>query len=195
MADPKQDLIKSILLRIRQGDRKARNELFTVLGDEQGFGAALLAMARKAMPRSHRARRLVDTRDILQSAFRTGMRHFSAFRGETEGELFGWLRAIIRTKAARAGRQKPEEPLDETQEAAPPSRAPQTLDSLLDLELSTALHRSIKALPLEQRLVIELRLRGLDSGEIASLLGLNSPTVRKRESRAVGQLRKAMGPD
>jgi hypothetical protein len=60
--------VKELLLRIKNGDEKARDELFSRLGDEKRFGRVLLAMARKLRPRDHGARRLVETRDVVQSA-------------------------------------------------------------------------------------------------------------------------------
>ena len=98
--------VRELLRRIREGDRKARKQLFALLGDEREFGGLIVAMAHRLLPRGHQARQLVDTRDVVQSALRTGLRHFSDFGGETEGELCNWFRAILRTKIHRVTRRR-----------------------------------------------------------------------------------------
>ena len=51
------------------------------------------------------------------------------------------------------------------------------------------MRQAIANLPEGQRVVLELRLQGLSAPEIASKLGLDPQAVRKRESRAMSQLR------
>lgn len=177
--------ISELLRRSREGDRRARRELFSRLGDEKEFGAVMVTMARRVLPHGHKARRLVDTRDIVQSALRTGLRHFSDFRGETEGELFGWFHTILRTKVNRVTRRK--EPDTVYEELAGSEGA--TISLVIDDEFVHLVHAAIKKLPLHQRMVVELRLRGVNTSEISRMLGLKPATVRKRESRAVQALK------
>ena len=189
MSTFQENSVSELLQRIRGGDREARKQLFSLLGDESEFGSVMLAMARRLLPKNHRARRFVDTRDIVQSALRTGLRHFSDFEGETAGEIYNWFRMIIRTKVSRAGRNRdpgvphPEPEEQEDREARLP------ISVLVDEEFIRILHTAIQKLPIDQRVVVELRLRGANSNEIGELLGLNPATVRKRESRAVERLR------
>ena len=187
--------VGQLLRRTKEGDQQARKQLFALLADEDQFGAVILAMTRRLFPRSHRARRWVDTRDIVQSALRTGLRNFSDFRGETEGELCGWFRKIIRTKVDRVVRRKEYKlDLNDVEHARKDKHCGTTrlpLSLVLDQELVEALRAAIARLPVDQRLVVELRLRSVSTSQIGCLLGLRQATVRKRESRAVKRL-KAM---
>ncbi len=183
-------VISRLLERIKEGDRAARKELFNLLSDEKQFGVVIQAMARKILPKSNPARRLLDTRDLVQSALGTGLRHISEFKGKTEGELLAWFQTIIRTKLNRAVRQKQPQQgkykeLDEKQEDSPPP-----LSQLIDQESLELLHMAIGRLPLHLRIVVELRLRDFNSRTIGEILGLSPAAVRKRESRAVQLLRE-----
>lgn len=197
MVDPEQTRIESLLARIHDGDRAAREELFALLGDEERFGSALVAMARRLLPRGHRARRLADSGDIVQSALRSGLRRVEEFRGETEGELYAWLRSILRTKAVRVLRRRDAREAPANVEAIDPGdpasceRVP--LSEVFDRDTREAVRRAVRHLPDGQRIVVELRLRGLDTDSISRLLDLPPPAVRKRESRAVQRLREALG--
>ena len=186
MNAPEQVSINELLRRIKEGDQSARKQLFSLLGDENEFGTVMLAMTHRFLPKDHWARRFVDTRDIVQSALRTGLRHLSDFRGEYEGELFNWFRAIIRTKVHRLSRLKEPATADEkrTQREA---RLP--ISDIIDEEFLQLLHTAIRKLPLHERVVVELRLRGVNAPDIGQMLGLKAATVRKRESRAVGKLK------
>ncbi len=179
--------LRVLLQRIRGGDRAARRELVELLGDEGQLGSVLLRIVRKKLPSDHRARRLLDSQDVAQSALRTAFDELSRFRGETEGTLYGWLGKIIRSKISRAARRV--DPPDRTER----SRAPRTpLDGLIEQDLIAELQAAIQQLPLDQRLVVELRLRQLNSSESAEILGLKAATVRKREQRALRNLRRLM---
>ncbi|MEM7234725.1 MAG: sigma-70 family RNA polymerase sigma factor, partial [Planctomycetota bacterium] len=51
---------------------------------------------------------------------------------------------------------------------------------------------AVHKLPEDQRLVLELRLRGLSSRQIADEIGLSADAVRQRESRASKRLRELL---
>lgn len=193
MSEADESEIKELLRRIKEGDPRARKQLFELLGDEQHFGVVILAMVRRLLPRHHPARRRVDSHDILQTALGTGFRHFSDFRGDTEGELYAWFRSIIRTKVNRVARQKNPEDLEEVRKRARGKRTRLPLSELIDRELIDTLYDAIAQLPVEQRLVVELRLRGINATEIGELLNLKPATVRKRESRAAEKLKTLVG--
>ena len=176
-----------LLHRIRRGDREARRELISLLGDEDQLGSVLFRMARNKLPPDHQARRLLDTRDVAQSTLRTALDQFSEFRGETEGQLYGWLAKIVRTKVSRAVRR-----LDRDYPKEPSKESPDPLETLIVEGVIDKLHAAIQKLPLSQRLVVELRLRDLNSAESASMLGLKPATVRKREQRAMSNLKKLL---
>ncbi len=59
-------------------------------------------------------------------------------------------------------------------------------------ETRCRLRQEIEQLPADQRQALDLRLQGRSTREIASLLGANPPTVRKRLSRAVHRLREVL---
>lgn len=186
--------ITTLLRRVKGGDRSARRELFALLADRNEFGNVVISIVRGMLPREHPARRFVDTGDVLQSTLRTGLRHVSDFRGETEGELYGWLRAIVRTKVQRAarghvamGRPSSIERVDRRKGSG---EVDESLARIIDRETTEILHTAIARLPLDQRVVVELRLRGVRAPEIGQMLGLQPSTVRKRESRAIAKLRK-----
>jgi len=178
--------IKDLLRRIREGDREARQQLMTLLADESAFGSVMIAMTRRKLPHDHPARRLVDSRDILQSAICTAIEKFRDFRGETEQSLFGWLSSIIRTKVRLA--QKPIQ--NESRYKAETQDSENYLKRLIDEELVNTLHEAIQELPLDQRLVVELQLRGFNSSKVGEILGMKPATVRKREQRAVANLKE-----
>ena len=177
--------IRELLQRIGGGDREARRELIALLGDEERLGSVLLAMARNRLPPGHRARRLLDSRDVVQSALRTALDQFSAFKGETEGNLYGWLAKIIRSKISRAVRT-----IDKAYPTGWSKESQEPLEGLIAEGVIEKLQAAIRQLPFDQRLVVELRLRKLNSNESATILGLKPATVRKREERAIGNLRK-----
>src|SRR5262249_58921513 len=76
------------LLRLaRAGDGAARGQLLEL------YRNYLAVLARL-----HIGRRLqgkVDASDVVQEAFLKAHRNFAQFRGNTEGELVGWLRRIL----------------------------------------------------------------------------------------------------
>lgn len=180
--------LQVLLQQIRSGDRAARRRLMELLGDEDRLGSVLLRIVRKRLPSDHRARRLLDSRDVAQSALRTALHELSRFRGETERTLYGWLGKIIRSKISRAARR-----IDPPDRSTPSQASPSPLEEIVEQDLIAALQAAIQQLPLDQRLVVELRLRGLNSAEAAEILGLKPATVRKREQRALGNLRRLMG--
>lgn len=188
--------IEALIERIRAGDVEAREHLFAKLADREREGAAVVAMARRVLPAGHWARRLVESEDLVQSALLTAWDEVDRFRGETPESFYAWIRSILRTKLNRVTRRgKVEslsaEELDRALNSASPSSAG-VEDALVKRERVEALSAAIAALPDDQREVFDLRLRGLNASEIGQVLGLNSPTVRKRESRAVQKLREAL---
>ncbi len=182
--------VRDLLGRARDGDRDARLELVRLLADEQRLHSSLQAIVRRLMPGHHPARRIVDSRDVMQSALKTALDQLPRFRGADEASLFGWLRAIVRTKVQRALR-KVERERESDVTAVPADVDP---DRVVTDDLVEALRHAIQDLPIDQRLVVELRLRGLNSSQIAGELGLKPATVRKREQRAVGVLRERLDP-
>jgi RNA polymerase sigma factor (sigma-70 family) len=191
---------REFLDRAKSGDRSAWEAIFEKLGDEtEEEGAAVLALARRALPRDHWARDLVESRDVLQSALRVGWLHAEEFRGSTEGEFFAWLRTILRNKVERAGRRQEHRlrklagSLEDMTGGAEGAEAESPIESALEEEIRGRVREAIRELPEDQRQVMDLYLAGLKSPEIAQLLGISPAAVRKRESRAVAHLREILG--
>ena len=195
MADERS--FSDLLDAARDGDEDARSALFERLsadGDESG---KMLAIARKALPHNDPARDLVESRDLVQSALRSGWLDLHAFRGQTEGEFMGWLRTILRRRLGRRTRKRT--PRIGAQEAVEPHDADEDDDEspeerVLRAELMQRVQQEIAALPDDQRVVMERRLAGIPSKEVAQALGLEPATVRKRESRAMAKLRERLSP-
>ncbi|MBN1442727.1 MAG: sigma-70 family RNA polymerase sigma factor [Planctomycetes bacterium] len=190
---------RDVLHRVLEGDAGARDELFARLASETSEGALLLAIVRRLMPAGDRMRELVETRDLVQSALRSGWVNFAEFRGQTSGEFLGWIRTILRRKIIRAlrelqdRRQREKGGLREDRLAARSIDLP--LARLIRAEVRERVRRAVEELPEDQRVVIELRLKGLSAPEIAERLSLQPAAVRKRESRALARLREVMGGD
>ena len=62
-----------------------------------------------------------------------------------------------------------------------------------DADLVIDLRNQIEALPLEERLVIELTRRGYEGTEIARLLELSPQAVTRRKQKALEKLRQKLG--
>lgn len=181
----------------RGGDDQARAALFQRLADDGEDAGRMLAIARSILPKGDPARDLVESRDLIQSTLRSGWSEMASFRGATEGEFMGWLRTILRRRLGRRVRKKQPrigsaeavEALDENEEddASPEEVALRT-------ELMARVRAEVAALPENQRVVVERRLAGDTTRDVADALGLEAATVRKRESRAMAQLRERLMP-
>lgn len=194
---PKKELqelsFRGVLDLVLSGDTEAREELFARIASEKSQGALLLAVARRLLPRNDGVRDLLETRDLVQSALRSGWVNFLEFRGTTPAEFLSWIRTILRRKVVRAIRRVKDR---RAAQAQYPQRGAASEDSgklpvgqLIREETRSRVRQAIASLPEGQRVVLNLRLKGLSSPEIASQLGLDPQTVRKRESRALARLR------
>jgi len=186
-----------LLARARTGNAGAWEELFARFADEEGEGAILLAIARKVLPPGDRARDFVESRDLLQSALRSGWFHATDFRGNSSAEFIGWIRTILRRKLGRAVRRKTPRPGgDQVADKAEEPAGAEPVDPLARLvreEVRERVQKAVQELPEDQRVVMDLRLQGLKAPDIAGMLGLTAQAVRKRESRAAGRLREILG--
>lgn len=186
-----------LLERAKSGDDTARDALFEQLADHDESGAQLLAIARKILPKTDLARDLVESRDLVQSTLRAGWLELDSFRGNTVGELMGWLRTILRHKLLRRTRKKTPriggaEPIEAPDgPSEPEDTAP--LEQAIREETVARLREAIAELPDDYRVVMERRLAGVPSKVVAEELGIEPATCRKRESRAVQKLRESVG--
>ena len=178
------DPIRDLLRRYRQGDAAVANHLFGILAED--LTSVVRALVRKQMPTGHQARCMVESQDVMHSALGSGIRRLDEFRGDSAGEFFSWLRAIIRTKVRKAMG-----PIRENGRLShdPPDDADSVLLQLLEEELRQQLWRLIAQLRSDSRVVVQLRLAGRTTSDIAQILGIRESAVRKRESRAVNSMK------
>jgi RNA polymerase sigma factor (sigma-70 family) len=186
-----------LFAQAREGDRGAWEMVFERLANEDAEGAGILEMARRILPRGDRARDFVESRDLMQSALKSGWFNAEDFRGNTQAELLAWIRMILRRKLGRVVRRKTPRPaggdLPESDHDSRRDDPESPLAGLLREEVKAKVRAAVKGLPEDQRVVMELRLDGLQTPDIAGMLGLSAEAVRKRESRAAAQLRKDFG--
>lgn len=195
---PKKSEFARLITKAREGDAKARQALFALVGDADSLGADLLRAARRLMPPGDRARGVLESQDLLQTALRAGWVDVSDFQGATREEFLAWLRVILKRKLLKAVRRKRPSPglegksrIDATGALAGNEESPLTV--LLREETRVEIRAAIAELPADQQAVVKLRLQGLDSPRIAAALGIRPEAVRKRESRAAKQLRERLG--
>ena len=191
-----QNSFQELLRCAKNGDADSIERLFARVADEDQEGKLVLAMARKILPAGDRARDFVESRDLIQSALRSGWLHIDNFRGTTQGEFMSWLRAILRHRLGRVVRRKnvSEEArnLPDIDDAAIAAEETDPIARIVREEVHDRIRESVAQLPDEQRAVLELRLQGLNAPKIGAVLCLRPDTVRKRESRAVIRLRELL---
>jgi RNA polymerase sigma factor (sigma-70 family) len=182
-----------LLARARAGDRDALHRLFGFVVDEHGEAPRLRDVARRRMPKGDAVRDLDDSDGVMLSALMRGYEEFAAFRGSELQEFVAWLRQILvrriarrfRSPAPRIGAREPVDEMVDRQgaDAATPSEAFARDETVRDVRDAVA------RLPDDLRIVVELRLDGLEAAAIAEALGLEAAAVRKREQRAREHLR------
>lgn len=137
-----------------------------------------------------------EAEDVGQEVFIRLHRHLHQFRGEAQ--LSTWLTRIAinlcldRLRVRRRLRARFLR-LDEAGEEREPR---QDGEALLDSrERARLVRRAVHDLKADWRAVVVLRwLRGMDTEETARLLGIPYGTALSRLSRAMGELRRRLGP-
>ena len=181
-----------------QGDAAARDEIFSRVAAADGDGP-LLAIARRLLPAGDRARDLLESKDLVQTALRQGWLDLADFRGETFAQFLAWMRTILRHKLHRSLRKNQPRVTDEGLDLAelPAAVADNSGPAarLVEKETRSRVRDAMAELPEDQRLVLELRLRGVRSVDIAEQLEVSPELVRQREYRAIRRLRRALESD
>lgn len=170
---------EELLRRVAAGERNAFDELYAAYSPKV-FGFAL---------RVTRSRDLVDeiVNDTLLAVWR------SAHRFDGRSKPSTWIFGIAYRKALRAlaRRKRPESAVDPA--VAPRDDRPGADAVVEDRESLEVVGRALRALPPEQRAVVELTfLEGLSYAEIAHVVDCPVNTVKTRMFHARKKMREAL---
>jgi RNA polymerase sigma-70 factor (ECF subfamily) len=158
----------SLLIRVREGNDRAREEL---------AGRYLTMLGRWAHGRlPSAARDLVDTDDLVQSAIMRALNNVGRFEARGEGAFVGYLRQIvlnkIRDEARRVKRRPQHVELDPGLEAA---ASPSPLEEAIGRDRLGRYEDALEQLGEMQRGAVILRLEmGMRYRDIAEALGVSS---------------------
>ena len=190
MSDNQADSASVIVSQCRGADQ---SDLAVLL---EKFRHTLRAEARESL--SPQLRRRCDESDVAQMTLLTAVDEFAAFRGETDTELRGWLRAIQRQHIAATARRAlaakrnvhREILLAEDSSAAqhePPTDSGARPSRRIQLkELRQQIDGALKDLPESQQCVVRMRfLDEFSTQEIAEATG-------QTERAVAGMLRRSM---
>jgi len=155
--------------------------------------AAFEAVYRAWAPPMHaycyrRLRSVENAEDATSQVFQQAFRGRAGFHG---GSVPAWLfRIAERVIADHYRAAKPASSIDFAAEIADRSPGPDT--QVIQLDEAARLQRAIADLPEPRRRVIELRLAGLTSPDIAQILDRSPEWVRTNQRRAVLQLQAVL---
>lgn len=142
--------------------------------------------------------RLAEPADAEDAAIRVMTNAFAAlpsFVGGT-GQFRSWLFTIAHHEVVnvyRSHARRPVSPMPDELDLVDPHPTPEQL-ALASDELRN-LWQLLQGLPQRSREVVELRLSGFTSQEIAAILGVSDGAVRQAQSRALDQLRQIVIDD
>jgi RNA polymerase sigma-70 factor (ECF subfamily) len=121
-----------------------------------------------------------DAMDLMQDVFVAVFRNLSTFRGESPFK--GWMFKIAHYRCIEFyRRKKPTQSLDDVPEQFDESTDECPEYHAVSGQESTALHKAMKALPVNQKLVVELKFfQHCTFDDIAKQLGISVNTVKSR---------------
>jgi RNA polymerase sigma-70 factor, ECF subfamily len=129
--------------------------------------------------------------DATAQVFAKAIGALSGYR-ENGPSFRSWLFAIAHNVLVDTGRSaRPLDALDESLPLPDPGIGPE--EAALVAEGQREVQLLLASVPPDQRRVLELRLAGLTTAEIAQALGLSPGAVRASQYRAVKRLRLVMG--
>jgi RNA polymerase sigma-70 factor (ECF subfamily) len=153
----------------------------------------------------------VDPSDVVQEALLRAHSHLEQFRGTTEGERAGWLRAILATTLAelqrRFTRQQRDVALERSLSVGLEESSGRLEKWLADggsspsdvcarQELLLRLAAALESLPEDQRTILELRyLHGRPIAAIEQTTGRSNASVAGLLRRGLERLRKLLEAD
>jgi RNA polymerase sigma-70 factor (ECF subfamily) len=141
------------------------------------------------------AYRLTDTaeaEDAASAVFLKALHALPDFR-DREGSFRTWLFRIAHNEVAdryRRRTRRPEASLDLVAGLIDPAASPEEV--ALAADAASRLRALLGTLPPREREVLELRLAGLSTTEIASVLGIREQSVWTAQSRALARMRDAL---
>jgi RNA polymerase sigma-70 factor (ECF subfamily) len=178
------------LSRGRTGDPAAQEQLFAA------WRPLLRLQARRLLGRELSGR--VDPSDVVQEALTQAFHDLDRFRGQSEGEWVGWLKAIVAGQAAKARRHHHaarravggERPLADAAAAQPGPEA-----QALGHEAANRLAAALEQLPEPYREVL-LRRVFLDEpfDAVAQAVGRSPGATRVLWTRGLRRLRDLLEP-
>jgi RNA polymerase sigma-70 factor (ECF subfamily) len=191
-----------LLHRARAGDNAALGDLL------EAHRAYLALLARLQIDRRFRGK--ADPADLVQETFLEAHRAFPRFRGQTEAELAGWLRAILAANLADLARRflhaKRRDVRLERELADDLDRSSRALGQALAAPTSTPsqqaarreqvvlLAEALERLPADYREVLVLHyLEGLGHPDVARRMCRTIDSVKNLWARALGRLRRSLG--
>lgn len=179
------DDFDNLLARIRGGDESACAELFN------RYERAVIRAVRARL--SNRMRRFLDSIDVAQSVHRSlliGVRD-QRFQFSHPAQLMALAVVLVQRKVARQWRKVkhyPAESLNDSPNLRAENQQKQAEPSGI-LEADELLTQFLSRLDDLDRRLIQLKLDGNSSAEIATTLGLDSAFIRMRWSRLRSHLR------
>jgi RNA polymerase sigma-70 factor (ECF subfamily) len=186
------DDLSALLARVRLGDEDALAELV------QGYEPEVRLTARVLLGRAMRAS--LDSVDLVQSVHRTlmeGLRQNKLVVSNPQ-QLLGLAVTLVRRKIAHHWRRlQRQHPLDadalETGNLDHVVTSPSggEADPAVQAEYNDALEHLYDRLEDQDRRVVQLRLQGYSTAEVARRLGLDADVLRVRLSRLRRKLREA----
>lgn len=152
-----------------------------------------------------RSRGAVDPSDIVQQTLLKAHENLGGFRGGTDAELRGWLRAILAQQLALIARRRGRRPVRVQSLESSLEQSSARLESILALDESSpsgnAIHAerlvelamAMDALPPDQRTAVELRyLEGLSVAGVAERMARSTVSVTGLLYRGTKALRERL---
>ena len=166
---------EQLLSGARRGDDTAANEIV------DRYAQRLISLTRQRL--SSKLAQRIDAEDVLQSAYRSFFAHArnDEFVLRRAGDLWRLLAAITLNKLGRQVEHNTAQKRDMGRDIAfeivsPPTEEPSIEDSVATTEI---LETVMQALEPPQRQVLEMRLQGSTTEEIADAIGRSQRTVRR----------------
>jgi RNA polymerase sigma-70 factor (ECF subfamily) len=176
-------------------------------GPLERYRSYLDLLARAQLPAALRSQ--LGSSDIVQQTLLQAHRKRGQFRGQSEAEFRGWLRAILARllvdAARRHGLGQPWRPhsleraLEESSQRLEQwvaSEEPSPSENLMRQERLLVLAEALGRLPKDQRTALELRyLEGLSASEVCQRMGRGTSSVANLLYRGLKALREPLSKE